>query len=147
MGNEETTAAEYEISSDPGRLDLDWVHEAISTDTYWGTGRTRERMERAVENSIPYGLYGDEGRQLAFARLVTDRTTFAWLSDVFVHRDARGKGLGKRLIEHVVAEADAMGVKRVLLATADAEELYRQFGFTEIGGDFSWMYKVWPDRV
>lgn len=137
----------YTISSDPDRLDREWIHKVISTDTYWGGGRTRDRMDFAIDNSVPYGLYDDSGRQLAFARLVTDRTTFAWLSDVFVDRDVRGQGLSKRLVGHIVDEAEAMGVRRVLLATADAQGLYRQFGFGEIDDAFSWMYRVWPDAV
>jgi len=134
----------YTISSDPDRLDREWIHKVISTDTYWGGGRTRERMDFAIDNSVPYGLYDASGRQLAFARLVTDRATFAWLSDVFVDRGARGQGLSKRLVGHIVDEAETMGLKRVLLATADAQGLYRQFGFGEINDDYSWMYKVWP---
>lgn len=137
----------YTISSDPDRLDREWIHNVISTDTYWGGDRTRERMDFAIDNSVPYGLYGRSGRQLAFARLVTDRATFAWLSDVFVDRDARGQGLSKRLVGHIVDEAETMGVRRVLLATADAQGLYRQFGFGEIDDDYSWMYKVWPDAA
>lgn len=136
----------YTISSDPGRLDREWIHKVISTDTYWGGGRTRERMDQAIDHSLPYGLYDDAGRQVAFARLITDRTTFAWLSDVFVDRGVRGQGLSKRLIAHIVDEADRMGVRRVLLATGDAQSLYQRFGFAEIDDDFSWMYKVWPDR-
>ena len=142
MGSED-----YTVSSDPDRLDRDWIHEAISTDTYWAGGRTREDMDRAIDNSLSYGLYDATGRQLAFARLVTDRTYFAWLSDVYVDRSARGRGLGKLLMRHLLDEAERMNLKRVLLATGDAQELYARFGFTEIDDDYSWMYKVWPDRV
>lgn len=135
---------EYTISADPDRLDREWIHKVISTDTYWAMGRTRERMDLAIDHSLPFGLYDGDGRQLAFARLVTDHTYFGWLSDVFVDREARGKGLSKRLVAHILAEAEAMGLKRVLLATDDAQGLYRQFGFDDIDDDFSWMYRVWP---
>jgi N-acetylglutamate synthase-like GNAT family acetyltransferase len=135
---------EYTISADPDRLDREWIHKVISTDTYWAMGRTRERMDLAIDHSLPFGLYDGGGRQLAFARLVTDHTYFGWLSDVFVDREARGKGLSKRLVAHILAEAEAMGLKRVLLATDDAQGLYRQFGFDDIDDDFSWMYRVWP---
>ncbi|MEU5156685.1 GNAT family N-acetyltransferase [Glycomyces sp. NPDC021274] len=134
----------YTISSDPDRLDREWIHKVISTDTYWAMGRTRERSDFAIDHSLPYGLYDGDGRQLAFARLVTDQAYFAWLSDVYVDREARGKGLSKRLVAHIVAEAQRMGLKRVLLATADAQGLYRQFGFEEIDDDYSWMYLVRP---
>jgi N-acetylglutamate synthase-like GNAT family acetyltransferase len=138
---------EYTISSDPDRLDREWIHKVISTDTYWATGRTREDMDTAIDHSLPYGLYDRDGRQLAFARLVTDHAYFGWLSDVFVDRDARGKGLSKLLMRHLLADAERMKLKRVVLATGDAQGLYRQFGFTEIDDDYSWMYKVWPGRV
>jgi N-acetylglutamate synthase-like GNAT family acetyltransferase len=138
---------EYTISSDPDRLDREWIHKVISTDTYWAEGRTREDMDHAIAHSLPYGLYDRDGRQLAFARLVTDRAYFGWLSDVFVDRQARGKGLSKLLMQHVIAEAEQMRLKRILLATGDAQGLYQQFGFTEINDDYSWMYKVWPGRV
>jgi N-acetylglutamate synthase-like GNAT family acetyltransferase len=78
---------------------------------------------------------------------VTDHAYFGWLSDVFVDRDARGKGLSKLLMQHLLADAERMKLKRVVLATGDAQGLYRQFGFTEIDDDYSWMYKVWPGRV
>ncbi|THV32144.1 GNAT family N-acetyltransferase [Glycomyces paridis] len=136
----------YEISSDPDRLDRDWIHRVISTDTYWATGRTREDMDRAIDHSLPYGVYEGD-RQVAFARLVTDRTYFAWLSDVIVDRSVRGGGIGKRLMAHLVAEAERMRLKRIVLATGDAQGLYERFGFTEIDDDYSWMYRVWPDRV
>jgi GNAT superfamily N-acetyltransferase len=137
---------DHTISSDPDRLDRDWIHRVISTDTYWAQGRARADMDQAIDHSLPYGLYDADGRQLAFARLVTDRTYFAWLSDVYVDRSARGKGVGKLLVRHIVEEAEKMGVKRLLLATDDAQGLYAQFGFKDIDDDFSWMYKVWPAR-
>jgi N-acetylglutamate synthase-like GNAT family acetyltransferase len=134
----------YTISSDPDRLDREWIHKVISTDTYWAMGRTRERSDLAIDHSLPFGLYDGNGRQLAFARLVTDHAYFGWLSDVYVDREVRGQGFSKRLVAHILEEAERMGLKRVLLATADAQGLYGQFGFEEIDDDYSWMYKVWP---
>lgn len=136
----------YTISTDPDRLDRGWIHRVISTDAYWAEGRTREDMDLAIDHSVPYGLYDSGGRQLAFARLVTDRAYFAWLSDVFVDREARGKGLSKLLVARIVADAEEMRLKRIVLATGDAQGLYGQFGFTEIDDDYSWMYRVWPAR-
>ncbi|MFB9660996.1 GNAT family N-acetyltransferase [Glycomyces mayteni] len=135
----------YEISTDPDRLDRDWVHRVISTDTYWAEGRTREDMDHAIAHSLVYGVYGPGG-QVAFGRLVTDRTYFAWLSDVFVDRSVRGQGISKLLMNRIVADAEEMGVKRVVLATADAQGLYRQFGFEEIADGYKWMYRVWDAR-
>ncbi|MCD0446530.1 GNAT family N-acetyltransferase [Glycomyces sp. A-F 0318] len=141
------TDDEHTVSTDPDRLDRDWIHRVISTDTYWAPGRTREDMDRAIDHSLPYGVYDASGRQLAFARLVTDQTYFAWLSDVYVDRAARGKGVGKLLMRHLLAEAERMDLKRVVLATADAQGLYRQFGFTEIDDGNTWMCSLRPDRV
>ncbi|WP_030155457.1 GNAT family N-acetyltransferase [Glycomyces sp. NRRL B-16210] len=136
------------ISTDPDRLDLDWIHKVLSTDTYWAVGRSKERVARSVEHSIVYGVYEPSGRQVAVARVVTDRTVFAVVSDVYVDPDLRGQGWGKRLVERVMADLDAMDVKRVVLATADAQDLYARFGFTELTGDgYTWMQRVWPDRV
>ncbi|WP_026922647.1 GNAT family N-acetyltransferase [Glycomyces arizonensis] len=139
---------QYVISTDPERLDLEWVHRVLSTDTYWATGRSRERSDRAVANSLCYGVYHHSGRQAGIARVITDAVSFAWLCDVYIDRDARGEGLGKRLVGHVIDDLDRIGLRRVLLATQGAEELYRRFGFAETDGDDStWMAKRWPDRT
>lgn len=135
----------FEISTDPAELDIDWLHERLSTDTYWATGRTRERVERAVANAVPYGVFRD-GTQVAFARVVTDRTTFAWLSDVYVDRSVRGEGVGKLLIERVMSDAEDWGLRRMVLATGDAHELYRRHGFEAHPTPEQWMEKLWPDN-
>ncbi len=140
-------ADEYVISTDPERIDLDWLHKALSTDTYWAPGRPRERVAQAVANSLCYGLYDPSGRQLGFARLVTDRTVFAWLGDVYIDREVRGRGLGKRLVGHVMRDVEAMGLRRIVLSTDDAEGLYRGFGFTDLDGEKStWMHRFWGDH-
>jgi GNAT superfamily N-acetyltransferase len=141
-------ADDYVISTDPERLDLDWMHKVLSTDTYWAEGRSRERSDRAAANSLCYGLYHRSGRQVGIARVVTDFVSFAWLCDVYIDREARGAGLGKRLVGHIVDELDRTGLRRILLATQGAEELYRRFGFAEVDDDSStWMAKRWPDRA
>jgi GNAT superfamily N-acetyltransferase len=121
----------YEISSDPARLDIDLIHRFLSEESYWAKGRDRAIVERSIANSIPFGLYLD-GRQVGFARVVTDRATFAWLADVFVLPEHRGRGIGKRLVETVLTHPELQGMKRWLLGTADAHELYRRFGLEEI---------------
>lgn len=139
---------DYVISTDPERVDLEWVHKVLSTDTYWATGLSRERSDRAVAGSLCYGAYHRSGRQAGIARVVTDSVSFAWLCDVYIDRDVRGEGLGERLVGHVVDDLDRRGLRRVLLATRGAEELYRRFGFIEVDGDEStWMIKRWPDRT
>ncbi|MEV0644653.1 GNAT family N-acetyltransferase [Phytomonospora sp. NPDC050363] len=137
----------FEISSDPARLDVDWVHERLSADTYWADGRSRERVERAIACSIPYGVFATaDGRQVAFARVVTDQTTFAWLSDVYVDRSVRGKGVGKLLMERIMADVEEFGLRRMVLATDDAHELYRRYGFDAHPKPEMWMERRWEDN-
>jgi len=117
----------FELSTDPARMDLDTVHGFISQ-SYWGQGRTREVMQRAMANAICFGVFRD-GVQVAFARVVTDRAVFAYLADVFVHPEWRGRGLSKWILEAVDAHPDLQGIRRFLLVTRDAQGLYAQFGF------------------
>jgi N-acetylglutamate synthase-like GNAT family acetyltransferase len=120
----------YEFSADPRRVDRVTVHHWLSDLSYWARGRTREQQDVAIDNSRNYGVYDTEtGAQLGYARIVTDGATFAWLCDVFVSPEVRGSGVGKTLMAGVVADVEPLGVRRVMLATADAHGLYAQFGF------------------
>ncbi|MEA2426698.1 MAG: hypothetical protein QOF37_326 [Thermoleophilaceae bacterium] len=120
----------YTVSTDRSRLDVGLIHRFLSEESYWAKGRAREVTERAIGSSFPFGVYlGDE--QVAFARVVTDTITFAWLADVFVLPEHRGRGIGKLLVGSVLAHPEFEGMKRWFLGTADAHELYRQFGFSE----------------
>ena len=121
----------YTISDERARLDFDVIHGFLSGESYWARGRSRERVERAVEHSLPFGVYAADGRQVGFARVVTDRATFAWLADVFVVTEERGRGLSKWLVECVLAHPELQNLRRWLLATRDAQELYRRYGFAE----------------
>lgn len=120
-----------EVSSDPARLDRHLVHRFLSRESYWALGVARETVERAIEGSIPFGLY-DHGAQVGFARAVTDGTTFAWIADVFVVGSHRGRGLGHRLVAAVLDHPEVRGSRNVLLATADAHELYARHGFAPL---------------
>ena len=122
---------EYAISDDPSRLDLDLIHDFLGGESYWARGRSRERVERSVANSLPFGIYRADGRQVGFARVVTDRATFAWLADVFIVAEERGRGLSKWLVECILAHPELQNLRRWLLATRDAQELYRRYGFAE----------------
>jgi GNAT superfamily N-acetyltransferase len=122
----------YEISTDKTRLDLDRVHRFLSTEAYWSPGVPRDVVERSIENSICFGVYSDGGEQVGFARAVTDRATFAWLADVYIESEHRGHGLGKRLVATVLEHPELQGLRRWMLGTADAHELYRRFGFSEL---------------
>lgn len=119
---------DYEVSTDRGRLDVDLIHRFLSEDSYWARGVPRELVERSLEHSLCFGVYAD-GRQVAFARAITDRSTFAWLADVFVVEEHRGRGVGVLLMESVLSHPELQTLRRWLLATLDAHGLYRRFGF------------------
>jgi GNAT superfamily N-acetyltransferase len=125
-----TRVPDYVVSTDPARLDMDTIHRFLSEEAYWAKGRSRDVTERAIANSYPFGVYLD-GRQVAFARVVTDTITFAWLADVFVLPGHRGAGVGKLLVGSALGDPRFAGMKRWFLGTADAHELYRRFGFSE----------------
>lgn len=135
---------EYTISTDPSRLDLNLIHDFISNHSYWGKGRAREVVQRSIENSMPFGLYhGDQ--QVGFARIVTDYATFAWVADVFVVPEHRGRGLSKWLMEVILAHPQLQGFRRWVLATKDAHGLYEQFGFIELHRPERWMERPDPN--
>lgn len=117
----------YLITTDPARFDIEAIYEFL-TAAYWSPGISRDAVEQGIANSIPFGLMTLDGEQVGFTRLVTDRSTFAWLCDVFVLEPHRGRGLGKWLVETAVAHPEVAGL-RFLLATRDAHGLYAQFGF------------------
>jgi N-acetylglutamate synthase-like GNAT family acetyltransferase len=129
---------DYEISDDPSRLDIDAIHRWISEDSYWALGRSRETMETAISNSLCVGAFAPDGGQAAFARIITDRATFAYLCDVFVFPGHRGRGLGKLIVEAAIGHPTLAEVRRVILATADAHGLYRAYGFDDVEQD-RWM--------
>lgn len=132
---------DYEISTDRWRLDLAAIHEYLSTESYWARGRAFETVRRAVENSLPFGLY-KEGRQIGFARVVTDYATFAWLADVYVLGEFRGEGLGKWLVEVILTHPELQNMRRWILGTRDAHELYRRFGFKEVEQPEFYMHRL-----
>jgi GNAT superfamily N-acetyltransferase len=117
----------YEITCDKTRLDVDAIHAFLSQ-SYWSPGVPRSIVERAVANSLCFGVLLD-GEQVGFARVITDRVTFAYLADVYILPDHRGKGLARRLMEQVSSHPDLQGLRRFLLATRDAHALYEKFGF------------------
>ena len=134
----------FTISTDPGRLDVDAIHRFLSGDSYWAADRTREQTQTAIDNSICFGVYKSE-RQIGFARVVSDRATFAYIGDVFVIEEFRGRALGKWLMETIVGHPDLQGLRRWLLATRDAHGLYEQFGFAGLSHPERWMERTAPD--
>ncbi len=136
---------DYFISTDRALLDLNVIHDYLSNQSYWATGRSLETIRRSIENSLSFGLYNDAGgRHLGFARVITDYATFAWVADVFILDEARGQGLGKWLMEVILAHPELQGFRRWILATKDAHELYRRFGFEELKRPERWMERHDP---
>ena len=129
--------SDYEISTDPSRIDAVMVHEFL-TNSYWAKGIPIETVRLSIENSIPFGVY--HGRQLVgFSRIISDRATFAYLADVFILPSHRGRGLSRWLMECIVSHPDLQGLRRWMLATQDAHGLYAKFGFAPLKSPDSWM--------
>ena len=130
------------ITADPTRLDLDFIYGVLGN-SYWAAGRSRESTERAVANSLCFGIYEERSRrQVGLARVVTDYETFAWLCDVVLDPSYRGRGLGKRMLEVVFSDPRLQPVRRWLLATLDALGLYNRYGFTPMARPERWMERV-----
>jgi len=135
---------QYVISADPARMDLDVVHGVLSQ-SYWSPGIPREVVRRAIAGSVAFGVYATGGGQVGFARVVTDRATFAYLADAFIVEAERGRGLGKWLMSVIVEHPDLQDLRRWLLATRDAHGLYAQFGFTPLRAPERFMERHDPD--
>ncbi len=120
------------LSTEAALFDVAAIHTFLSEQSYWAPGIPREVVEKSIRNSLCFGLFCDS-RQIGFARMVTDRATFAWLADVFVLDAYRGQGLGKWMVENLLKHPDLQGLRRILLGTRDAHGLYSQFGFTPLG--------------
>jgi GNAT superfamily N-acetyltransferase len=134
----------YLISTDRSRLDLEMIHRFLTQDSYWAKNRAIAQTKTAIENSICFGLY-EAQRQVGFARVITDKATFAYLGDVFVLDEFRGRGLGKWLMETVVSHPELQGLRRWVLATRDAHGLYEQFGFSALKAPDRWMELADPN--
>jgi GNAT superfamily N-acetyltransferase len=116
------------ISTDRARLDIEVIHSFLRN-SYWSLNIPRDVVERSIANSLCFGLYAPGGEQVGFARVLTDRAAFAYLADVFVVEDHRGRGLGKWLVETVLSHRDLAGLRRIVLGTKDAHSLYARYGF------------------
>jgi GNAT superfamily N-acetyltransferase len=135
---------EYEIDTDKRRLDIAAIHRFLFKESYWANNRTLEQTLTAIENSLCFGLY--KGREFAgFARVITDKATFAYIGDVFILTDHRRKGLSKWLMKTIVEQPDLQGLRRWLLATRDAHGLYEQFDFKGLVHPDRWMERTAPD--
>jgi GNAT superfamily N-acetyltransferase len=126
----------YRISDAPGDLDRDVIHAWLSR-TYWTHDLPRDVLDRAIEGSLCFGILDPAGRQAGFCRVVSDMATFAWVCDVFVAEEQRGHGLATWMMEVVAAHPRLQGLRRWLLATRDAHELYRKTGYAPLTAEQS----------
>lgn len=134
----------FEISTDRRRLDVAMIYRFLSEQSTWAVGISRDIVERSIDNSLCFGGYVD-GRQVAFARVVTDYATFANLVDVFVLPEYRGCGYSKRLVQAIVDHPSLQGLRRFMLATSNAHSLYERFGFTELSKPENIMERYFPN--
>ena len=118
------------VTTDPARLDLATIHDFLSGSSYWAKGIPRDVMERSIRHSICFGAF-DGGRQVGFARVISDRATFAYVCDVFVLDRDRGRGVGKRIMACITSHPELQNLRLWTLFTRDAHGLYRQHGFRD----------------
>ena len=121
--------SKYKISTDKDKLDLMAIHDFLTNRSYWAIGRSFETVKRSIENSICFGVYDSSDKFVGFARVLTDFAVFAYIMDVFILEDYRKQGLGKQLMSAIMQHSDLQCLKRIMLATNDAHELYEKYGF------------------
>jgi GNAT superfamily N-acetyltransferase len=134
----------YEIDTAKDRLDIALIHDFLSRCSHWARGIPRETLERGIAHSLCFGLYRD-GRQIGFARVVSDEATYAYLTDVFVVAEHRDEGLGQFLVEAIIAHEPLQGMRLWQLVTRDAASLYRRCGFTDLAPCRTYLHRFDPD--
>jgi|SRR5215213_2076132 len=135
---------EFSIITDKARLDVDMIHRFLSNDSYWAQGRTLKQTKTAIENSICFSVLYDQ-KQVGFARVISDKATFAYIGDVFILDEFRGRGLSKMLMKAMLEHPELQGLRRWVLATKNAHGLYEQFGFSTLKFPERWMERPAKD--
>lgn len=134
----------FRVSNQLEQMNIDLIHQVISR-SYWAKGIPKATLEKALAHSLCFGVFDENDTQVAFARMITDRATFAYLGDVFVVEEHQGEGIARVLMDSIVAHPDLQGLRRIMLATRDAHGLYEKYGFTPIANPES-LLQVWhPD--
>ena len=133
----------FTITTEREKMDIELIHSFLNR-TYWAEGISKETIRRSIEGSLCFGVFEND-KQVGFARMITDRATFAYLADVFIIEEYRGRGLSKWLMEVIMSHPDLQGLRRMILATKDAHGLYKQFGFTPLINVDRWMNILDPD--
>jgi len=131
------TKDRFFISTEKEKFDIDLIHSFL-TRSYWAEGISKEIIKRSIEGALCFGVFEND-KQIGFARVITDKATFAYLADVFIIKDYRGLGLSKWLMEVIMSHPELQGLRRMMLATRDAHGLYEKFGFTPLNNVDRWM--------
>ena len=134
----------YFISTDKSKFDFKVIYNYLSKESYWAKGISEDLFKRSIANSICFGVFNGT-EQVGFARAVSDKATYAYIADVFILPEHRGKNLSKQLMETILHFPELQGLRRWVLATADAHGLYAQYGFTPIAKPERWMEKHNPN--
>jgi N-acetylglutamate synthase-like GNAT family acetyltransferase len=135
----------YSISTNLTDMDIDMIHDYLSN-SYWAKGIPKGVLEKAINNSLCFGVFSKSGEQIGFARIITDSATFAYLADVFILESHQGKGLSKWLMKNIISHPELQGLRRITLATKDAHGLYEKFGFKPLANPQIFM-EVWKSNV
>lgn len=135
----------FSITTDQSRFDFDVIHSFISN-SYWAKGIPKDVLRRAIANSLAFGVFDEDGVQVGFARVITDKATFAYLADVFVVPSYQGLGLSKYLMDTLVSHPELQGIRRFMLATQDAHGLYEKYGFVAVANPEILM-QIWDPNI
>lgn len=139
-----TTKGDFTISTDKSKLDLEVIHDYLANQSYWSKNIPKERIRKSIANALCFGIYYKDN-QIGYAKVVSDFSTMAYLGDVFVLEDYRGQGLSKWLMETIMSHPELTGLRRWILLTSDAHELYKKFGWQPIASPEKWMEIHRPD--
>ncbi|MDO8993307.1 GNAT family N-acetyltransferase [Daejeonella sp.] len=132
----------FYVSTDKTKLDIDLIVDFLNYESYWAKTRNKATIEKSIMNSVCFGIFDQENRQVGFARVITDFAVFAWILDVFILQEYQGKGLGKLLMQEIMSHHDLSGIKRWGLGTKDAHGLYQKFGFKSLSNPNEMMEKI-----
>ena len=130
----------YYISTDKTKMDLNFIHDYLCNKSYWAKGRSMDLVKKSMDNSMCFALFEGD-RQLGFGRVATDFVVFAWLMDLFIDPDYRGRGLGRFLLQQILIHPELQQVNGIGLRTEDAHRLYNKFGFEQIESPDTWMLR------
>lgn len=133
---------QFYVSTDKTKLDIDLIVDFLNNESYWAKNRNKAIIEKSIMNSVCFGVFDQENRQVGFARVITDFAVFAWILDVFIIQEYQGKGLGKLLMQEIMSHHDLIGISKWGLGTKDAHGLYQKFGFESLSKPKDMMEKI-----